>query len=97
MDGAGSGPTASCCAAEPWASKPATSGITQVRGMGGALRLGRTLLPCQSEAPLAFCKVTGFFYGEHGIFFFLVASTLHHKYSLTVCRYHAIFGHAVSL
>ena len=67
MDGAGSGPTASRCAAEPWALKPATSGITQVRGMG---RLGRTLLPCQSEAPLAFCKITGFFMGSTDLFFF---------------------------
>ena len=40
MDGAGSGPTASRCAAEPWALKPATSGITQVRSVVGGPEAG---------------------------------------------------------
>ena len=70
MGGAGSGPTASRCAAVPWALKPATSGITQVRGLGGAEAGVHTLLPCQSEAPFAFCKITGFFMGSTGAFFF---------------------------
>ena len=40
VDGVGSGPTASRCAAEPWASKPATSGITQVCGVVGGPEAG---------------------------------------------------------
>ena len=70
MDGVGSGPTASRCAAEPWASKPATSGITQVCGVVGGPEAGVHAPALLSEAPLAFCEIAGFFMGSTGFFFF---------------------------